>query len=131
MMALRLARVADLAGLAALHPSAPRDIAAQRCWVAERDGAVSGFVVFDYAFFENGFVHWLYVAPEKRRTGLGSALMRQCESICRTPKLFTSTNLSNLPMQALLNRLGYALTGTVHHLDEGDPELFYFKRVQP
>lgn len=57
--------------------------------------------------------------------------MQHCESICRTPKLFTSTNLSNVRMQALLNKLGYTLTGTVHNLDEGDPEIFYFKRVRP
>jgi len=54
-------------------------------------------------------------------------MMRYLESICRTPKLFTSTNLSNLPMQSLLAKLGYKLCGVIHHLDEGDPELVYVK----
>lgn len=55
--------------------------------------------------------------------------MRYSESICQTTKLFTSTNLSNLPMQALLTKLGYRLSGVIHNLDDGDPELVYFKLV--
>ena len=39
-------------------------------------------------------------------------------------KLFTSTNLSNQPMQRLLARLGWRSGGIVYGLDEGDPELF-------
>ncbi len=52
------------------------------------------------------------------------------ESISRGEKLFTSTNLSNLPMQALLAKLGYTLSGVIHNLDEGDPELVYFKKFK-
>ena len=52
------------------------------------------------------------------------------ESLCRTPKLFTSTNLSNLPMQSLLAKLEYQLSGVIHNLDEGDPEIVYFKRLR-
>ena len=46
-----------------------------------------------------------------------------------TAKLFTSTNQSNLGMQALLVRLGYEPSGIVHNLDEDDPELIYVKRI--
>jgi len=42
-------------------------------------------------------------------------------------KLFTSTNLSNLPMQSLLAQLNFKLSGVIENLDEGDPELVYFK----
>lgn len=72
----------------------------------------------------------LYVHPEHRRCGVGTALMRYLESVCQTAKLFTSTNLSNLPMQSLLARLGYELSGVIHNLDEGDPELVYVKRLK-
>ena len=41
-----------------------------------------------------------------------------------------ATNLSNLPMQALLAKLNYQLSGVIHNLDEGDPELVFFKRVR-
>jgi hypothetical protein len=40
---------------------------------------------------------------------------------------FTSTNLSNIPMQSLLAKMGYLLSGVIHHLDEDDPELVYVK----
>lgn len=36
-----------------------------------------------------------------------------------------STHRSNLPMQRLLEGLGYRLSGMVDDLDPGDPELFY------
>ena len=32
-------------------------------------------------------------------------------------------------MQSLLNRAGYALSGVIHNLDEGDPEVVYFKQL--
>ena len=83
----------------------------------------------EYSFFGNGFISMLYVQSEYRRDAVGTALMRHLESICQTAKLFTSTNLSNLPMQSLLAKLGYELSGVVHNLDEGDPELFYMRRV--
>ena len=41
-------------------------------------------------------------------------------------KLFTSTNQSNTPMQALLALLGYVRSGVIDNLDPGDPELVYF-----
>ena len=45
------------------------------------------------------------------------------------PKLFTSTNRSNAPMQSLLAKLGYRPSGVIENLDEGDPELVYMKHV--
>lgn len=77
--------------------------------------------------FTSFFVHLLYIHPEHRRQGLGSKLLQHLESLCTTPKLFTSTNLSNLPMQSLLAKSGYSLRGVIHNLDEGDPELIYVK----
>ena len=55
--------------------------------------------------------------------------MQHMEQTCTTAKLFTSTNQSNAPMQALLNKLGYRQSGFIENLDEGDPELIYFKRL--
>jgi hypothetical protein len=53
--------------------------------------------------------------------------MREWEAVAVTPKLFTSTNESNIPMQQLCERLGYARSGLIENLDEGDPEIIYFK----
>ena len=106
-----------------------REVAADNCHVAVAGGTVVGYGVLSYTFYDNGFVEMLYVRAEHRRRGAGEALLRRMESLCRTPKLFTSTNLSNLSMQSLLAKLGYELSGVIHNLDEGDPEIVYFKRV--
>ena len=79
-----------------------RVLEASSCLVAEQGGRVVGYVVLDYTFYENGFVPMLYVAEEARRCGVGGALMRAVAARCKTEKLFTSTNQSNLPMQSLL-----------------------------
>ena len=72
----------------------------------------------------------LYVRPDSRRQSIGTSLLNHLEKICKTDKLFTSTNLSNQPMQSMFARLGFKLSGVVHDLDEGDPELIYVKFLQ-
>lgn len=107
-----------------------REIAAGTCFVALADEEVIGYGVLNYTFYHNGYIDMLYVHTEHRRRGAGAALMQHMERLCQTPKLFTSTNLSNLRMQSLLAKLGYELSGVIHNLDEGDPEIVYFKRLR-
>ena len=100
------------------------------CYVAVIDQNAVGYGVLNYTFYHHGCIDMLYVADDHRRCGVGSALLEQLETLCKTPKLFTSTNLSNLPMQALLSRRGYLLSGVIHNLDARDPEVVYFKRLR-
>jgi ribosomal protein S18 acetylase RimI-like enzyme len=68
------------------------------------------------------------VDTHDRRQNYGAALMNHMETNCLTEKIFTSTNLSNVPMQGLLAKLGYRLSGVIHNLnDDDDPELVYCK----
>ena len=97
------------------------------CLVAVRGDAVLGYGALDYSFYGNGFISILYVAEIARRRGIGSALVKALEAKCKTQKLFTSTNQSNGPMQALLEQLGYEPSGIIHNLDPGDPELVYIR----
>jgi ribosomal protein S18 acetylase RimI-like enzyme len=111
---------------------ADRVIETGQCYVAETPrGTIAGYVVLDYTFYHQGFVSMLYVGKDHRRSGVGTKLMRHLEGLCMTPKIFTSTNLSNLPMQGLLSQLGYVLSGVIEHLDEGDPELIFVKFLDP
>jgi len=100
------------------------------CYVAVIDQEAVGYIVLSYAFYHHGCIDMLYVARDYRRRGVGSALLEQVERLCKTQKLFTSTNLSNSSMQALLSRRGYVHSGVIHNLDEGDPEVVYFKRLR-
>ena len=89
----------------------------------------AGYGVLDYTFYDFGFISMLYVGLAYRRQGLGRRLLGYLEDQCHTPKVFTSTNLSNRPMQALLAKAGYHLSGTLHDLDADDPELVYVKAL--
>ncbi len=98
------------------------------CFVAGHDSEVLAYGIFNHAFCKRAFVAVIFVHPEHRRTGLGSALITHMESISDQNKLWISTNIENLAMQRTLQRLGYRLSGVVDNL--GDlPELFYFKTV--
>lgn len=142
MFSIRTANEADISQLCALDPVVQRESARRKfiersvgqahCLVVtvEPHNDIVGYAVLDYSFYDQGFVSMLYVNPGHRRQGLGTTLMARLESACETRKLFTSTNLSNLPMQSLLGKLGYTLAGTIYHLDEGDPELVYVKYLQ-
>lgn len=107
-----------------------REVSAGNCFVAVVDEKVIGYGVLNYTFYLRGCIDMLYIHSDYRMTGAGAALVRHLETVCKTPKLFTSTNLSNLPMQSLLVKLGYVLSGVIHNLDEGDPEIVYFKRLR-
>lgn len=111
------------------RPFIERAIAAGECYVATDRDAIAGYAVLDRSFFEQPFVSLLIVAEPQRRRGIGAELMRYIESICPGDKLFTSTNASNTPMQRLCEQLGFVRSGYIEHLDEGDPEIIYFKRV--
>ena len=107
-----------------------REVISGNCFVAVMDQTVVGYGVLNYNFYHNGCIDMIYIHSEYRRRGAGAALLKHMESVCKTPKLFTSTNLSNLPMQSLLVKLDYVLSGVIHNVDEGDPEIVYFKRLR-
>lgn len=140
MISIRQAREADIEALCSLDLIARQDngrrefirreVGAGNCFVAVMKETVAGYGVLNYNFHDHGWIDMLYLDSNHRRCGAGAALWKRLESLCRTEKLFTSTNLSNLPMQSLLARLGYILSGVILNLDEGDPEIVYFKRLR-
>lgn len=105
-------------------------IAAGECFIAEAEGQAVGYGVFHYHFFHDGMIDMLIVGGPYRRRGVGRALVRHFVGICQSEKIWSSTNLSNHPMQALLAAEGFKMSGFVDNLDDGDPELIYFKRAQ-
>ena len=137
MGAIRIANIHDFDKIIALDHIAQADqsrvaciqdaIAKGNCFIGQVDSKIIGYGVLEYSFYSYGFIAMLYIHPAYRRQGCGEILMVHMENACRTSKLFTSTNQSNKPMQALLEKLGFTLSGQIENLDPGDPELVYFK----
>lgn len=99
------------------------------CLIAETSSEAVGFVLLQYSFFGNGFIPLVCVAHHHRGRGFGLQLLLGAEQHCQTAKLFTSTNRSNTTAQRLFTKAGFSPSGTIENLDEGDPELVYFKRL--
>lgn len=104
-----------------------RHVAAGEVLIAlDLDDVILGYIVADHSFFERGFVHLFFVAESARRSGVGARLLAEAVERARSDRVFTSTNLSNSPMHALLVKAGWTSAGMVVGLDESDPEVFYF-----
>lgn len=139
-MKIRDATESDLAAMYAIDHMAAEEssrrqhickwVDSGRAVVAVIDKVVVGYAVLEYTFFSNGFISMLMVDRASRRNGVATALVKHLEVICKTDKLFTSTNKSNKPMQEFMQTMSYEPSGTVYNLDEGDPELFYVKKLE-
>jgi len=105
-------------------------VRARQALIAREGEHKLGFAVVHRHFFGQPFVELLVVHPNARRRGGGSALLAYVEKTQPGDKLFTSTNQSNTVMQALLEKRGYVRSGQIDNLDEGDPEIIYFKRLE-
>jgi ribosomal protein S18 acetylase RimI-like enzyme len=101
-----------------------------RCLAAVAPGKVVGFgILGNSLLFNREFIELLIVRPEYRRRGVAADIIKQIESMCLTDKLFTSTNESNTVAQKTFEACGFVRSGYIENLDEGDPEVIYFKRL--
>jgi GNAT superfamily N-acetyltransferase len=108
-----------------------RSVELGECLVHVGHGAVTGYAVVRPAhFFGRDFIDLLLVDPARRRSGIGRALLRAAYAAAGTGQVFTSTNTSNQPMRSLLEADGWSFSGELDGLDEGDPELVFYKTRQ-
>lgn len=136
---VRRAVPGDLAGIRGIDPLAAagdhdrarlleRRVRSGEYIVLPGRGPVLGFaVVVPAHFFGRDFIELLAVAPARRRAGAGRALLRAALASAGTSQVFTSTNASNTAMRSLLSDEEWTLAGQIDGLDDGDPELVFFK----
>ena len=122
------------AGIPGLESDVVRELVDEACkaggclvHIASNDD-VDGFVVTsERSFFGRDFVRLLSVSASHQRSGIGSALLMAAVLQATTDVVFTSTNESNGAMRALLRRDNWTYSGTLTGLDEGDPELVFWR----
>ena len=98
-----------------------------RCLVVKNEFSIVGFLIFHTDFFDCYFISLIVVKPTERRKGYATSLMEYFLSVSPTKKIFSSTNQSNKRMQDVFKANGFKQSGIVENLDEGDPEIIYFK----
>ncbi len=131
MSFVRQATLADLAPITSFDEwdvVTEERIRSGTCYVAGLDDVIMAYGIFDRSFFGRPFVATLFVHPDHRRSGLGSALMSHFEDALSEGKLWISTSIENLPMQTALHKRGFRLSGVVNDLGRV-PELVYHKVI--
>ena len=137
-MRIRLASADDLPKLIALDSAERLDparaghigewVADNACWLLVEGDEPVAYMAITHNFFHRPFIEMLMVGNQWRRHGYGAVLLDHACTIHHD--LWTSTNQSNLPMRALLERSEFRPSGIVEGLDVGDPELI-FRRHSP
>lgn len=128
--------LADILAIDRAHGAEDRgawlvDAVRQRQALIAREGERRlGYAIVTRHFYGYPFIDLIVVHPDARRRGVAAALFDYIEKTQPGEKLFTSTNESNIIMQTLLAGRGFVRSGWVDNLDEGDPELIYFKRLE-
>ena len=93
------------------------------------EGVIYAYAWIYEGFFGHTFLAYLAVQPQYRRNALAGMLLETTESRAVTDRVFSSTNASNVAMQAVFARYGWRRCGQIDDLDPGDPELVYVKFV--
>ncbi len=93
------------------------------------EGVIYAYAWIYEGFFGHTFLAYLAVQPQYRRNSLAGMLLERTEGRAVTDRVFSSTNASNVAMQAVFDRYGWRRCGQIDELDPGDPELVYVKFV--
>ena len=104
-------------------------ISNDECFIISTDKKEVGFVIFNYQFFDQGWIELIIIDEKYRGKGIGRKVFDLLCEQCKSDKIFTSTNRSNTQMQRALTKAHFDFAGEINGLDEGDPELFYYKKL--
>jgi ribosomal protein S18 acetylase RimI-like enzyme len=138
-MEIRPARVEDVAACVNLaeavvgaRRAAPLVQAAMdrgQLLVAAGDDAVVGMLAFRTDWFACTFVTLVSVLSDERRKGVARRLFEAVEARSPGPRLFSSTEETNVAAIRMHRALGFTGSGYVDNLPQGYRELLFYKRL--
>ena len=99
--------------------------------VAEERGDVVGFLAYRTDWFGCTFVSLVVVAEAARRRGVARALFDAVERRAVSPRLFSSTEETNVASIQMHRALGFGPSGYIDNLPQGYRELLFYKRLRP
>src|SRR5260370_7355183 len=137
MLEIRLPRVADSV---ACTPLAAQVIGEERApafirshmerhhlIVAEAEGEVVGFIAYRLDWFQCTFVSLVVVREDFRRKSIAREFFKSVEVVSPTPRLFSSTEETNVASIRMHTALGFTPTGHTHNLPPGARALLFSK----
>jgi ribosomal protein S18 acetylase RimI-like enzyme len=103
-------------------------------YVATDDGRLYGFIVLQMTGVFKGYIQSIFVTPESRGTGVGSALIQLAEEriFLVSPNVFMLVSAFNDRAARLYFQLGYEKIGTLKNfVADGYDELLLRKTIGP
>jgi len=133
---VRFAAPADLDFLLS-HSHVPAQVLRRKVeWlevvVAEREGGMVGSLHLEYLWSSVPYVAQIHVLPERRRRGVGRALLRFVETFLSEQghgTLYSSSQADEPEPQAWHRRMGFEECGLIAGINEGVGELFFRKKL--
>jgi ribosomal protein S18 acetylase RimI-like enzyme len=103
--------------------------------VAERDGAVAGFLLLQYLWYVVPYISLIWVLPGQRGSGIGKSLLEFVESHLAAQghtALYSSSQADEPQPQAWHRRMGFEDCGIIVGVNAGSVgELFFRKSLAP
>jgi N-acetylglutamate synthase-like GNAT family acetyltransferase len=99
--------------------------------VADASGEVVGCLAYRTDWFQCTFVSLVVVREDFRRKGIAREFFRTVEAVSPSPRLFSSTEETNVASIRMHTALGFAPSGHIDNLPQGTRELLYYKRIPP
>jgi N-acetylglutamate synthase-like GNAT family acetyltransferase len=118
----------DISGSASKRAFIEAAIKAGQCYICKEYSKLVGFAVLNQSFFGQYFIALLVVHRNHQGQGVGAALLDQIEVDCPAEKLFTSAKSSD-SLNLFWRTHGFEQSGQIKHLNDGEPEIIYFKRL--
>lgn len=97
--------------------------------VAQDEHRVVGMLAYRTDWFQCTFVSLVGVRPGSRRRGVARMLFHSLEGLSPSPRLFSSTEETNVASIRMHAALGFSPSGHIDNLPQGYRELLFYKRL--